>query len=70
MFEFGAQGDGVGEMAGLHPALDGLENPPVQRIGEMVGGEEVADPLIRLVVGEQRAEQRLLGIGVGGRDAL
>ena len=70
MLELGLQRDRVGELAGLDAAGDRLEDAAVDRIGEVLGGEELRDPLIGAVVGEQRAEQRLLRLHVGGRQAL
>ena len=49
---------------------DGLEDAAVDRIGEMLRREEFGDPLIGLVVGQQRAEQRLLRLQVGWRQTL
>ncbi len=59
MLEFRAQGDDVGELAGLAAALDGAVDAAVHRIGEMFRREEFGDPFIGLVVGQQGAEQRL-----------
>ena len=70
MLELGLQRDGVGKLPGFDPPRDGLEDAAVDRVGEMLGRQELADPLIGLVVGEQRAEQRLLRLVVGGRQAL
>ena len=42
----------------------------MNRVGEMFRGQEFGDSLIGLVVGEQRAEQRLLRLDVGGRETL
>ena len=36
VLEFRLQGDGVGELAGLDPARDGLVDPAVDRVGEML----------------------------------
>ncbi len=55
VLELRLQGDGVGKLPGLHPPRDRLVDPAVDRIGEMLRGEELRDALIRLVVGEQRA---------------
>ena len=60
VFEFGLQHHRVCELTGLDPPGDCLIDAAMHRIGEMVGGEKFRDPLIRLVVGQQRAEQRLL----------
>ena len=48
----------------------GLEDAAMDRIGEMFRGEELGNPLVGAVVGEQRAEQRLLRLQVGWRQAL
>ena len=41
-----------------------LVDAAVQLLGEMLGFEEVRDPVERVVVDEDRAEQRLLGLDV------
>src|ERR1039458_2991928 len=53
---FDAPGDG-----GVDAAVDGID--------EVLGREELADPLVGLVVGQQRPEQGLLGLLVRRRDA-
>ena len=70
MFELGLQRHRVGELACFDAADDRLEDAAVDRVGEVLGSEELRDPLIGAVVGEQRAEQRLLRLHVGGRQAL
>ena len=70
MLEFRLQRHRVGELAGFHAADDRLVDAAVDRIGEMLGGEELRDPLVRAVVGEQRTKQRLLRLQVGRRQAL
>ena len=70
MLELGLQRHRVGELARFDPAGDRLEDAAVDRVGEVLGREELRDPLIGAVVGEQRAEQRLLRLHIGGRQAL
>ena len=70
VFEFGFQGDRVGKLAGFDAARNGLVDAAVDRVGEMFGGEEFGDALIGLVVGQEGAEQGLLRLDVGGRQAL
>ena len=70
MLELALQGDGVGKLPGFDAADDGLEDAAMDGVGEMLGGEELGNPFIGLVVGQQGAEQGLLGLGVGGRLAL
>ena len=65
-----AQGHRIGDLPCLAAPRDGLKNPPVHRIGEMLVREKLRNPLIGLVVGEQRAEQSLLGLGIAGRQPL
>ena len=70
MLEFGFQGDRIRQLAGFDAPDDRLEDAAMDRIGEMLRREELGNPLIGAVVGEQRAEQRLLRLHVGGRQAL
>ena len=70
MLEFGLQRDGVGELACFDAARDRLIDAAVDRVGEVVGGEELRDPFVGAVVGKQCAEQRLLRLQVGWRQAL
>ena len=70
VLEFRAQGDDVGELAGLHPALDGAEDAAVDRVGEVLGRQELRDLLVGLVVGQQGAEQRLFRLRALRRHAL
>ena len=60
----------IGELPRLDAAGDGLVDAAVDRIGEMLGRKEFRDALIGAVVGEQRAEQRLLRLHVGWRQPL
>ncbi len=70
MLELGPQGDGVGKLPRIDPALDRLEDAAMDRVGEMVRGEELGDALVGFVIGEQGAQQRLLGLLIGGRKPL
>ncbi len=47
-----------------------MEDAAVDGIGEMLRREELRDALIGLVIGQQRAEQRLFGLEVAGRQTL
>ena len=70
VLELGAQGDRVGELGRLDAPGNGGEDAGVDGVGEMVGREELGDPVIRLVVGEQCPEQRLFCGDVRGGEAL
>ena len=67
VLEIGLQGDGIGDL----PALDELENrpedAPVHRLEEMLGQQEIGDPVDRCVVDEKGGEQGLLGLDVVGQ---
>ena len=60
------QGDRVGDLAALDQLADGLVDAPVDGIGEMLGPQELVDLVEGQVVGEDRAEQRHLGLVVVG----
>jgi hypothetical protein len=70
MLELGLQHHGVGELSCLDAAHNGLVDAAVDRVREVVRREELGDSLVRLVVGEQGAEQGLLGLQVGRGQAL
>ena len=70
MLEFGTQRDGVGKLAGFHPSHDRLVDAAMHRIDEMLRHQEFSDPLVGLVVGQQRAQQRLFGRRIGRRQTL
>ena len=70
MLELGPERDRIRKLPGLDAPGDGLEDPAMQRVGEVVRRQELADPVVRLVVGQQRAEQRLLRLQVGRRQPL
>ena len=61
MFKFRAQCNRIGKLARFHAPLDGMENPPMDGIGEVVRRQIFADALKRLVIGQKRAKQRLFG---------
>jgi hypothetical protein len=65
VLELVAQGDGVGELAVLHPPADRGIHAAMDAVGEVLGLQELADAFIGLVVGEQRPQQRLFGLEVG-----
>ena len=68
--EKGLQGDRGRDLAGLDEARGDLVDAPVQVLEEMAGLEEVRDPVIGVVVDEDGAEQRLLGVDVVRRDPI
>ena len=68
--ELGFQGHRVGELARLDAPRDGVVDAAVDRVGEMLRRKKLRDTLIGFVVCQQRAEQRLLRLQVGGRQAL
>ena len=70
MFELRPQRDGIRQLSATHPAVDRGEDAAVDRIGEMVRRQELCHPVIRAVVGEKGAEQRLLRLNVGGGQPL
>ena len=51
----------IGKLPRFHAPLDGVENPPMHGIGEVVRRQIFADTLKRLVIGQKRAKQRLFG---------
>ena len=51
----------------VHPPLDSRKDALVKFVCEMFGAEEAADSLEGVVVGEETAEQRLLGCDVDRR---
>src|SRR5208283_997241 len=70
MLELRLQRHRVGELASFDAALDRLEDAAVDRVSEVLGQQEFRDAFVGLVVGEQRAEQRLFGLQVGRRQTL
>ena len=70
VFEFRLQRDGVGQLAGFDPAGDGLEDAAVDRVGEMDRRQELRNPFVRAVIGQQRTQKRLFGLKVGRRQTL
>ena len=70
LVEQGLERDRVGLLAALDQLADGLEDASVGRVGEVLGAQEIGDPLEGVVVLEDRAEQRLLGLVVDRRRAV
>ena len=68
--EKGLQRDRGRDLARLDQGRRDLVDPPVQVFEEMLRLQEVRDPVIGVVVDQDRAEQRLLGIDVAGRGAV
>ena len=64
LVEHRLQSDRVGDLAALDQLADGGEDPAMDRVGEVVGAEEVADPLIGGIVDQEGAEKALLGLVV------
>jgi len=64
-----AQGQEVRDLPALDQRAGGLVDAAVQRIGEMLLAQELVDLVVDAVVGEDRAEQRLLGLVVVRRHA-
>ena len=56
-------------LAGAHQRGDVLVDLLMQRLEEMLGLEEVGDAIVRLVIDEDRAEQRLLDLDIVRRGA-
>ena len=56
--------DRIGDLAHIDQLADGAEDAAVARIGEMLGLEEIGNPVEGPVVGEQGAEQRHLRLVV------
>ncbi len=69
LVECDLEGQMVGEPAALDQPRHGLEDPAVDRLVEMLRPQELRDPVIGLVVDQDRAEQRLLGFDVVGLGA-
>ncbi len=70
MLELRPQRDGVRQLPGFDSPRDRLEDAAVDRIAEMIRHQELGYPLIGLVVGQQRAQQRLFGLMILRRQAL
>jgi hypothetical protein len=67
----GLHGDRRRDLAGLDQARGHLVDAPVQVLDEVRGLEEVRDPVIGVVVDQDRAQERLFGVDVaGGRAEL
>ena len=64
-----AQGEEVGDLAALDQRAGRLVDAAMHGIGEMLRPQELVDPVEDAVVGEDRAEQRLLGLVVVRRRA-
>ena len=61
------QGDRVGDLAALDQLGRSGVDPAVHGIAEMLGQEKFGNPAVGRVVDQDRPEQGLLGLGVGGR---
>ena len=61
--------DRVGELAAADPLLAALVDPGVDRLEEVLGAQELADAVVGLVVDQDGAQQRLLGLDVVRLDA-
>ena len=69
LVEQALQRQSIGDLAALDQLAGGLVDAAVQRVGEMIGPQELVDLVEDQVVGEDRAEQRHLGLVVVRRDA-
>ena len=61
---------GVATLPALMSVVATSIDAPVQVLEEMLGLEEVGDAVVGVVVDEDRAEQRLLGVDVVRGDAV
>jgi hypothetical protein len=61
------QRDRVGDLAAFDEPADRGIDAAVDGVAEMLRHQELGDPRMRRVVDEDRPEQRLLGLDVGGR---
>ena len=66
----GLQRDRRRDLAGPDQARHQLEDALVDRLEEMLGKQEVGDAVERVVVDQDRAQQRLLGLDVVRLDAV
>jgi hypothetical protein len=64
------QRDGIGDLAALDQLADRFIDAAVQRIGKMFRPQEFVDPVEDEVVGQDGAEQGLLGVVIHRRCAL
>ena len=69
LLEQALERDRVGELAAPDRLDAALEDPGVDRLEEMLGAQELADAVIGVVVDQDGAEQRLLGLDVVRLDA-
>ncbi len=61
------QRDRVGDQAALDQLADRGVDTAVHRVAEMLLQQELGNPVIGRVVDQHRAQQRLLGLGIGRR---
>src|SRR5690606_11941640 len=59
-----------GDLSAVDQPAAGLEDAAVDRVGEMLGAQELGDPFIGPVVDQHRADQRLFGLEVVRRLAM
>jgi hypothetical protein len=64
LLDIGLEGDGAHHLAALDQPRQRVEQLAVQRIGEVLGPQELGDPLVGGVVDQDRAEQGLLGLEI------
>ena len=64
--EEGLQRDRGGEFSGADQRARDLEDAAMDLLDEMLDLQEVGDPVVGVVVDQNRAEQRLLGLDVAG----
>ena len=63
------QRDRRGDLAGADQRAGDLVDAAMDFLDEMLGAQEIRDAVVGVVVDQDRADQRLLGLVVGGRDA-
>ncbi len=64
LVELTFEGHRVGDLAALDQRADGREDAAVERIEEVLGPQELVDAVEDLVVDQDRAQKRLLGLVV------
>ena len=69
MFKFPLERHHVGQGVVLHPPADGGVDAAMDRVHEVLRGEEFGHTLERLVVGQQGAQQRLFRLEILRRQA-
>ena len=63
------EGHRVGQLAAADALRAAFVDPAVHRLEEMLRAQQLADPMVGLVVDQDGAEQRLLGLDIVRLDA-